>query len=510
LLPLLFGNNFVLSDESGQQFVNTLRPYGTPLAVQGNLAAQRKVYETRAPVISDVFFGQTTKSPGVLINVPIFRGNDIRYVLSVGILPDNLTKLLVLQKLPPGWITAIFDSSGVIAGRSQASERYAGLKGAAAPLAAMAKFNEGSIETITKDGVPVFAAFSRSEISHWVISIGVPVAALSGSLNTLLLIGSVCALALLAIGLVLAAFQSNQIARAVQDLIPPALALGRGETPTIPRLHVSEANDVAKAINRAHRLLQDRTAERDDAKVKEAAAETAAGVMDEFVATVSHELRTPLTSIAASLGLLAGGTGGALPAPALRLITIAHVNTQRLVRLVNDILDIGKIDSGNMTFHLAPVDLRATAADAIEASRALAQTHGTSIRLDAGPASCMVRADADRLTQVVANLFSNAIKFSPVAGEVTVTVGRHAGMGRIAVHDLGPGIPEEFKPRIFEKFTQADNSDTRQKGGTGLGLNIVQKIVSQHGGNIGFDAAPGGGTIFTVDIPLWSEAVKAA
>jgi signal transduction histidine kinase len=397
----------------------------------------------------------------------------------------------------------------VIAGRSQASERFVGLKGAPAPLAAMAKANEGSIETITKEGVPVFAAFSRSEISHWVISIGVPVAALSGGLNKLLIIGSACALVLLAIGLALAAYQSNRIARAVQDLIAPAMALGRGAAPIRRRLQITEANDVAKAINRAHRLLLDRTAERDNAKVKEAAAETAAGVMDEFVATVSHELRTPLTSIAASLGLLAGGTGGALPPPVLRLITIAHANTQRLVRLINDILDIGKIDSGKMVFHLAAIDLRVTATDAIEASRALAQEYGISMRLEAGP-SCMVRADADRVTQVVANLLSNAIKFSPPSGEVTVTVGRHAGMGRIAVQDRGAGIPEEFKPRIFEKFTQADNSDTRQKGGTGLGLNIVQKIVSQHGGTVGFVSGPGAGTTFNVDMPLWSEAVKAA
>ncbi len=326
----------------------------------------------------------------------------------------------------------------------------------------------------------------------------------------MLLIGSAGALILLALGLALAGYQAKQIARSVRNLIPPALALGRGEVPHIPQLPVREANDVGNAIQRAYQLLQNRTIERDRAKDKEEAAESATRIMDEFVATVSHELRTPLTSIAASLGLLTGGMGGALPAAAAHLIAIAHANTQRLVRLINDILDIGKIDAGMMTFNLAPVDLRTIAQQGIEANRAFAEQHNTSIRLDAGSVSCVVCADADRLTQVVANLLSNAVKFSPPGAEVAVMIERHSGMGRITVRDHGVGIPEAFKSRIFEKFAQADSSDTRQKGGTGLGLSIVKKIVAQHSGEVGFAAAPGGGTIFHVDIPLWNEATDAA
>jgi signal transduction histidine kinase len=328
---------------------------------------------------------------------------------------------------------------------------------------------------------------------------------LSHDLNRLLLLGGAGMVGLLFAGLALATYQSTRIADAVQSLIPPALALGRGEVPKTSWLDVREADEVAQALVRAYDILQNRTFERDRAKRKEEQARVMTSMMDDFVANVSHELRTPLTSIAGSLGLLAGGASGPLPARAARLVSIAHVNAQRLVRLINDILDIGKIESGNMTFDFAAVDLRAAAEQAIDAIRAFAAIHGASIRFDALSSNCTVRADADRLTQIFTNLLSNAIKFSPKGGEVVVTIKCEAHMGCILVRDHGPGIPVEFRLRIFDKFTQAEVGDAKQKSGTGLGLNIVSKIVAQHGGTVGFNDAPGGGTIFHVEIPLWAE-----
>jgi signal transduction histidine kinase len=233
-------------------------------------------------------------------------------------------------------------------------------------------------------------------------------------------------------------------------------------------------------------------------------------MMDEFVANVSHELRTPLTSIAGSLGLLAAGVAGKMPVAAVRLISIAHENAQRLVRLTNDILDIGKIESGNMTFDFAPIDLRAATERAIDASHAFAQGHAVSIRIDMESQSCLVRADPDRLAQILTNLLSNAIKFSPSGGEVVVAIERRGRMGVVTVRDQGPGIPEEFKSRIFGKFAQAKHEDARRKGGSGLGLNIVANIVAQHGGIVGFEDAPLGGTLFYFEIPLWETDAMGA
>jgi len=224
---------------------------------------------------------------------------------------------------------------------------------------------------------------------------------------------------------------------------------------------------------------------------------------EEFVSTVSHELRTPLTSIAGSLGLLAGGAAGPLPEKAARLVGIAHANSQRLVRLINDILDIEKLESGKLTLDLSIVDLGDIAARSVEAMRGLADDLGVEITLRHGePAP--VRGDPDRLMQVVANLLSNACKFSPTGGEVTVSVDPRARIARLSVQDQGSGIPEAFRSRIFSKFAQADGSGTRAKGGTGLGLAIAREITERHGGRLWFESPPGRGATFHLELPLSS------
>jgi PAS domain S-box-containing protein len=232
---------------------------------------------------------------------------------------------------------------------------------------------------------------------------------------------------------------------------------------------------------------------------------------DEFVATVSHELRTPLTSIAGSLGLLLGGAAGKLPDGVLRFLGIAHSNCTRLVRLINDILDIEKIEAGSVVFSFKRIVLRQLAAQVVEANRGFADSFAVRVCLDPAADDGVALADPDRLAQVITNLVSNAVKFSPRDGEVELTIGHRDGRMRIAVRDHGPGIPEDFRPRIFEKFAQAEATDARQKGGTGLGLSIASKIVTRLGGTIGFADAPGGGTEFFVELPDWAQiAARAA
>jgi PAS domain S-box-containing protein len=224
---------------------------------------------------------------------------------------------------------------------------------------------------------------------------------------------------------------------------------------------------------------------------------------DEFVATVSHELRTPLTSIAGALSLLVGNAAGTLPDSAMRLLTIAQANSQRLVRLVNSILDMEKIESGKVIFVLKRIEVRSLIELAIEANRRFAEGYGVRLRLDDASAAGEIRGDPDWLVQVVTNLLSNAIKFSPPGEEVVIGIEKRGGNVRISVRDHGHGVPEDFKARVFEKFAQADASDARQKGGTGLGLSIVKQIVTRLGGQVGFGDASGGGAIFYVDLPCW-------
>jgi len=229
-------------------------------------------------------------------------------------------------------------------------------------------------------------------------------------------------------------------------------------------------------------------------------------LQDEFVTTVSHELRTPMTSIAGSLGLLMGGTAGALPQSAAHLIDIAHANCRRLVRLVNDILDIKKLESGQSEFNFQRCAARTLVEQAIEANRGFADAHGVRVRLDAANEPFAVEVDPDRFIQVVTNLLSNALKFSPSGEEVVVSLEKSGGNVRISVRDHGPGVPPSFKARVFEKFAQGGGPSGRQKSGTGLGLSIVRQIVLHMRGQVGFDDAPGGGAIFYVDLPAAEDA----
>ena len=150
---------------------------------------------------------------------------------------------------------------------------------------------------------------------------------------------------------------------------------------------------------------------------------------------------------------------------------------------------------------IEPVDIRLVFEQAMEDTRAYAKSYGVRITLQASTMPCELQSDAGRLVQIVANLLSNAIKFSPRGGEVVIAAETRSGGTRISVRDHGCGIPEDFKREIFEKFARADGSDTRQRGGTGLGLTIVKQLVTQLGGEVGFYDAPGGGTTFYVDLP---------
>jgi len=228
----------------------------------------------------------------------------------------------------------------------------------------------------------------------------------------------------------------------------------------------------------------------------------------EFISTVSHELRTPLTSIRGSLGLLSAGVGGELSERANSLVEMANANSERLVRLITDILDIEKIESGETGLRLQPVDLGALVEQAVAQNQDYATQFGVTLRIVQPRAGLRVRADPDKLHQVLANLLGNAAKFSPPGAVVEIDLSRAGEHARVAVHDSGPGVPEEFRPRIFQKFAQADGSDMRRPGGTGLGLSIAKAIVERHGGRVGFDSPPGGGATFYFELPVAAAGTR--
>jgi signal transduction histidine kinase len=227
----------------------------------------------------------------------------------------------------------------------------------------------------------------------------------------------------------------------------------------------------------------------------------------EFISTVSHELRTPLTAISGALGIVVNGLAGALPEQSVRMIQIAHNNSQRLIHLVNDLLDMEKLVAGKMHFELQPQMLRPLIQQSIDANAAYAQQYGVTYQLLPG-CDVKVSVDHQRLLQVLANYLSNAAKFSPLNDQVTIAVDIRLGSVRVTVTDKGPGIPDDFRARLFQKFSQADSSDTRQKGGTGLGLAICKEIIERMGGRVGVVSEVGKGATFYFDLPCEDATPK--
>ena len=220
----------------------------------------------------------------------------------------------------------------------------------------------------------------------------------------------------------------------------------------------------------------------------------------EFVSIVSHELRTPLTSIRGSLGLLGSGLLGASSAKSGQMLEIAIRNTDRLIRLLNDVLEIEKLQSGKFRLRRVSCDAGELMKQAAEEMSALA--HGQGVHLRVTPVSARIVADPDRLLQCLTNLLSNAIKFSDSGSEVRLTARAVVPNLRFEVRDCGRGIPREKLQSIFEPFQQVDTSDSRLRGGTGLGLPICREIVRQHGGTLGVDSELEKGSAFHFTIPL--------
>ncbi len=255
-------------------------------------------------------------------------------------------------------------------------------------------------------------------------------------------------------------------------------------------LTVSVLRDAAGEPHFAIGMLQDVTRRREAERVK-----------DEFVSVVGHELRTPLTSIRGSLGLLEGGVLTDLPEEASHMLTTAVSNTDRLVRLINDILDIERIDAGHGDIQLGPVSASDLVQQSVDVIQASAQEVGVAIGVRC-EGDLTVAADSDRIIQVLTNLLGNAIKFSKQGGAIAVSVRPDHGRARFTVQDEGRGIPQDRLASIFDRFSQIDASDAREKGGTGLGLAIARGIIERHGGRIWAESVEEAGSTFSFTLPV--------
>jgi signal transduction histidine kinase len=222
-------------------------------------------------------------------------------------------------------------------------------------------------------------------------------------------------------------------------------------------------------------------------------------IKSEFVSVVSHELRTPLTSIKGSLDLIKSGRVGELSPELQPLVQMASKNSTRLAKMIDELLDLQKMESGEMAFRFEPVDVNGLVNEAVEATFGYASQLGINVTTALCDGDCWIMADRSRLDQVMQNLLSNALKFSEVGGTVKVGAEVMGRRVRISVEDEGIGIPDGAKEQVFGRFSQVDSSDTRKVGGTGLGLNISKEIIERHNATIDFVSELGKGTTFFLE-----------
>lgn len=229
-------------------------------------------------------------------------------------------------------------------------------------------------------------------------------------------------------------------------------------------------------------------------------------IKDEFVSTVSHELRTPLTSIRGALSLVSSGVLDNTPGKAKELLDSAGRNTERLMHLINDILDMQKIEAGKLEFSTSNINLMEAVEKAVIDNQSYAKQYHVNIKLGGKIDNVFVKIDPLRLAQIMSNLLSNAAKFSKENNDILIHCHVEDQFVKVSVVDTGDGIPEEYFDKIFNKFSQNDASATKEKGGTGLGLAISKEMIETMGGSIDFTSTLGKGSTFNIYIPITKNA----
>lgn len=511
ILPSIPGSNIVLTDSSGQQVLNSLRPEAEALPRHGNPDLVQRVVSTGKPIISDLYIGGVRRAPVISIDAPVFRDGKVTYDLSVGFFPDRLAEILQSERLPSGWVAAIFDRRGIIVARTHAADQFVGKSGAPALITQIAQVPEGIVATTTLEGIKVSSVFSRSPYSGWAVAIGLPTNEVNARQWRSLGWAAAMTLALVICGLVAAHITGARLTRAIHALGSMALAFGRGQSVALRPFGLKEVDAVAKSLAEGASLLQKRTDERDreleqrlKAQFERQAAEDAARDRSTHFAYLSHELRSPLLAIHGYAEMIARGASKA--GHEQRLIDYSD-RIQRGVdhvrEIIDEILDYARYEANALEIHPEPVDAAEAIREAVELMEGSARVARVALTYRVPADLPELDADASRLRQILLNLLSNAMKFTRAGGTVTVNATMlDATRLAINVEDNGIGISADDLERVMQPFKQSQTTSEQRFKGTGLGLPLTKGLVELHGGSLTLKSTRGVGTVATVVLPI--------
>jgi two-component system sensor histidine kinase/response regulator len=499
-LPYQNISNFVLIDSAGRQQLNTFLPWGAPLPTTGSAPALQRVFESDQRVLTDVFLGPVTGKPILAMGVPVQRDGKTVYSLNAGILPQRIASVLAAQHLPKTWIGVVLDSTGHIVGRTHEMDHHVG-KLAVPDLVRMAhESQEGVLETVTLEGIPVITAFSRSQVSDWSVGVGVPRSELTDGLwqSMLVLIGASTLIFAVAMG-VAWHLAMQRVVRPADSLLRRMRLMSQGEDPGASACPHASQEFVVLDQGFANMSAQLKLREKErEAKL---AAEAANRAKTEFLSRMSHELRTPLNAVLGFAQVLKMDPFEPLSKRQEDMVQQIVSSGQHLLNMISDVLDVSRIETGAMQLTITDIDANEMLSECQQMVANDASSNDLNMTVLLPVTHALVKADKTRLKQVLLNLLSNAIKYNRPGGEVQLSAEVMDGHVRFCVQDTGIGMSPLQTQRLFQPFNRLGRENTTTPG-TGIGLVISKRLLEVMGSNLCLESATNKGSKFWFDLPI--------
>jgi signal transduction histidine kinase/ActR/RegA family two-component response regulator len=505
--------NIVLSDPTSQHVINARLPPGSPLPSSVDPGAVEATVRAGVPGVGNLIWSPVLKMYVFAVRLPIREGDSIPYVLTAVLRPEAVLEIVKRHVLPDGGTAVVLDGRRVVVARTRNQAAWVGKNPSPTLLSMLDRGEQGAwTVTTTLEGRRVYTVYQRSAESGWSAAVGIPTAIVDAPVirSYLVLGGSILASVLLGLG---AAFVTGRtVTGPMRKLERAAASVARGEAPMLPETDMPEIRQAMLALLSAHiereKLLHSERQARLLEQNARLAAELANKTKDEFLAMLGHELRNPLAAIATAAQVLENSEQTQRKGVEQHARAIIHRQVRHLGKLTDDLLDAARVMMGKIVLERRPIDLAQLVRNTVDtlSNTGQLQRHDCSTQLD----SVWVNADPTRIDQVVTNLLTNAVKYTPPPGRIEVTVRRNGARAVFSVRDSGLGLEAELLPRIFDLFVQGKRGLDRSQGGLGIGLTLVRRIAELHDGRVEARSdGPGKGSEFVVELPAIEAPAEA-